>query len=108
MRSWFAAHWTPDDLPGLRRVAQLYDLCERYADDPFIETETRKGDVVYIPRPHPAAELRQMMDNYGITPKGQQDRRWVRPKADAKPGTRSGAKAAKADAPYGHLRVVGQ
>jgi hypothetical protein len=25
------------------------------------------------------AELRQLMDSYGITPKGQQDRRWLRP-----------------------------
>ena len=26
-----------------------------------------------------ATELRLQMDNYGITPKGQQDRRWARP-----------------------------
>jgi hypothetical protein len=29
MRAWFAAHWTPDDLPGLRKVIQLYDATER-------------------------------------------------------------------------------
>lgn len=63
MRAWFAAHWTPDDLPGLRKVVQLYDATER-------------GEL------HRSAELRMSMDNYGITPKGQQDRRWTRPKPD--------------------------
>ena len=53
MRAWFAAHWTPDDLPGLRKVVQLYDATER-------------GEL------HRSAELRMSMDNYGITPKGQQ------------------------------------
>jgi hypothetical protein len=66
MRAWFASHWTPDDLPGLRKVIQLYDATER-------------GDL------HRSAELRMSMDNYGITPKGQQDRRWTRPKADELP-----------------------
>jgi large subunit ribosomal protein L6 len=28
-RAWFAAHWTPDDLPGLRQVVRLYDQVER-------------------------------------------------------------------------------
>jgi hypothetical protein len=61
MGAWFAAHWTPDDLPGLRTVVRLYDQVER-------------GEFVR------AGELRQQMDNYGITPKGQQDRRWRAPK----------------------------
>ncbi len=63
MRSWFAAHWTPDDLPGLRKVINLYDATER-------------GELIR------SAELRMSMDGYGITPKGQQDRRWTRPKPD--------------------------
>jgi hypothetical protein len=58
--SWFAAHWTPDDLPGLRQVIRVYDQVER-------------GEF------QRANELRLQMDTYGITPKGQQDRRWVRP-----------------------------
>lgn len=63
MRAWFAAHWSPDDLPGLRKVVQLYDATER-------------GEL------HRSAELRMSMDNYGITPKGQQDRHWARPKPE--------------------------
>ena len=66
MRAWFAAHWSPDDLPGLRKVVQLYDATER-------------GELSR------AAELRMSMDNYGITPKGQQDRRWARPKPEDVP-----------------------
>jgi hypothetical protein len=60
MRSWFAAFWTPEDIPGLRVVILLYDQVQR-------------GDH------HRASELRLQMDTYGITPKGQQDRRWKPP-----------------------------
>lgn len=60
MGAWFAAHWTPDDVPGLRQVIRLYDQLER-------------GEF------QRASELRLQMDTYGITPKGQQDRRWKRP-----------------------------
>lgn len=77
MRSWFAAHWTPDDLPGLEHAILLYDA-------------VRKGDYAR------ATELRQMMDSYGITIKGQQDRRWERPKVEPAP--------ADVDDPYAHLR----
>lgn len=80
MAAWFAAHWTPSDLPGLRKVIQLYDATER-------------GEL------HRSAELRMSMDNYGITPKGQQDRRWSPPKAEEP----------VAEAPagrYGHLKAV--
>lgn len=84
MGAWFAAHWTPDDVPGLRKVVQLYDATER-------------GEL------HRSAELRMSMDNYGITPKGQQDRRWTRPKQEDQPiGDRNTAAAN----PYDHLRVV--
>lgn len=60
MAAWFAAHWTPDDLPGLRTLVRIYDQVER-------------GEF------QRANELRLQMDTYGITPKGQQDRRWARP-----------------------------
>lgn len=60
MGAWFASFWSPEDLPGLRQVIRLYDQVER-------------GEF------QRAAELRLQMDTYGITPKGQQDRRWKRP-----------------------------
>jgi len=60
MGAWFASHWTPDDLPGLRTLIRVYDQVER-------------GEF------QRAGELRLQMDTYGITPKGQQDRRWARP-----------------------------
>lgn len=60
MAAWFAAHWTPADLPGLRQVIRLYDQVER-------------GEF------QRSSELRLQMDTYGITPKGQQDRRWQQP-----------------------------
>ena len=64
MGAWFAAHWTPDDLPGLRTLIRIYDQVER-------------GEF------QRASELRLQMDNYGITPKGQQDRRWARPTGES-------------------------
>lgn len=64
--AWFAAHWTPEDIPGLRQIIRLYDQVER-------------GEF------QRAAELRLQMDTYGITPKGQQDRRWQRPKRESDP-----------------------
>lgn len=85
MGSWFAAHWTPDDVPGLRQIVRLYDQVER-------------GEF------QRSSELRLQMDTYGITPKGQQDRRWVKPKAEepkAKPAP-SGPSARD------RLRVVGE
>jgi hypothetical protein len=63
--AWFAAFWTEDDLPGLRQLVRIYDQVER-------------GEF------QRASELRLQMDTYGITPKGQQDRRWMRP-LDEKP-----------------------
>lgn len=86
MSSWIAAHWTETDLPGLRQVIRLYDQVER-------------GEFVR------ATELRLAMDTYGITPKGQQDRRWSPPKAEADPAAISDAPGGKL---YGHLRAVGE
>ena len=58
--SWVAAFWTPEDVPGLRMLARIYDSVER-------------GNYQRAP------ELRLWMDTYGLTPKGQQDRRWRPP-----------------------------
>jgi hypothetical protein len=44
-----------------------------------------------------------MMDNYGVTPKGQQDRRWTRPEPE-KPAAET--PAAETSGHYGHLRVA--
>ena len=84
MHSWFASHWTPDDLPGLETTILLYD-------------QVRRGEY------QRATELRLSMDTYGITPKGQQDRRWTPGKALERPATTT--KEPIAD-PYAHLRVV--
>ena len=83
MQSWVAAHWTPTDLPGLRQLVRLYDQVER-------------GEFVRM------TELRLLMDTYGITPKGQQDRRWAPPKAE----TTAVAPEVNAAGPYAGLRVV--
>ena len=89
-RSWWAAHWSPDDLPGLRIVIRLYDEVER-------------GEFTR------ATELRQMLDNYGITPKGQQDRHWQKPAADDEEGKPSRPQRRRdANDPYAHLRVVNE
>lgn len=113
--SWFAANWMPSDLPGLRIVIGLYEQCESYRDDPYTERTTRGGDSMFVLKPNPVTELRQLMDNYGITPKGQQDRRWVRdttaPEAPARSKPRAGKPAAgkpaqETAAPYRHLSVV--
>jgi hypothetical protein len=63
MGAWVAAHWTPVDLPGLRQLIRVYDQVER-------------GEF------QRSGELRLEMDTYGITPKGQQDRRWAKPVED--------------------------
>jgi len=63
MGAWFAANWRPEDLPGLRQLIRLYDQVER--------NEFQR-----------CGELRLGMDTYGITPKGQQDRRWAPPQVE--------------------------
>lgn len=102
MRSWFASHWTPDDLPGLQHVASLHSQVRAAFHEPFIESDGPRGEPVLVRRPCPATELRQMLDNYGITPKGQQDRRWTRPEAAAE----APATAKAAPSRYAHLRVA--
>ena len=88
LRAWFAAHWTPDDLPGLRQLVRVYDQVER-------------GEFTRM------AELRLGMDTYGITPKGQQDRRWVRPKKESEPSQPQPRRVAAVDH-YAHLKVVNE
>jgi hypothetical protein len=82
MGAWFASHWTPDDIPGLRQLIRLYDQVERGEFQ-------RHG------------ELRIAMDTYGITPKGQQDRRWQPPVAKEPAEGRSPAASR-----YSHLRLA--
>jgi hypothetical protein len=85
MGSWFASHWGPEDLPALRQLIRLYDQVERGEFQ-------RHG------------ELRIAMDTFGITPKGQQDRRWQPPKAEVKDGV--GLTVAEQPSRYGKLRAV--
>lgn len=63
MEAWYAAFWSPEDLPALRSMVRLYD-------------QTVRGEY----QRHP--ELRLNMDTWGITPKGQQDRRWLPPRKE--------------------------
>lgn len=85
MHSWFAAHWTPDDLPGLEVVITQYDAHRRNA----------------APKANDATAVVRLMDTYGITPAGQQARRWQAPKEQVE------IVSSKPQAgPYASLRVV--
>jgi len=79
----FAAHWTPSDLPALRQLTRLFDQVER--------GEWQR-----------AADLRLWLDGYGITPKGQQLRRWRAP--DASLG--NGVDKLRSRGAYSALRAV--
>ncbi len=79
MGSWFAAHWAPGDVPGLYVVIRLYNE-------------------VVLGRFQRSTELRLWMDTFGVTPKGQADRRWQRPEPTQP--------AKKATGAYDYLRVV--
>lgn len=106
MQAWFASHWTPNDLPGLRLVIQLHDQVQRAINDPFVESEGPKGGIVYVKRPNPITEFRQFADNYGLTPRGQQDRRWAAPMKAEQPGKPEADDAPAGSSRYGHLRAV--
>lgn len=87
---WYAAHWQPEDVPGLEIVIRLYDAVLR-------------GDRTR------AAELRLAMDGWGITPKGQQDRRWALPSTvepDVEPEAEGAEEPAERPDRYAHLKVV--
>lgn len=89
-RSWFAAHWTPDDVPGLLLVIRMYD-------DVLRGSQTKAAD---------RASLHAWMRSYGITPDGQQKLRWVKPKSDEVPSSQP-QRRESADH-YAHLRVVNE
>lgn len=84
MRAWFASHWTPADLPGLRLVIAQYDAVQRGG--------TKANDMTALLRG---------MDTYGITPSGQQARRWAAAETPAEP-----AQVVVGSGQYGHLRVA--
>jgi len=90
LNAWWAAHWSPDDVPALRQLIRLYDQVER-------------GEF------QRATELRLGMDTYGISPKGQQDRRWIRPeREEAAPSSSPRGKSRASADHYAHLRVVNE
>ena len=86
MQSWFAAYWMPEDLPNLRLIIKLWARAD-------------SGKATGSER----SELRQLMDSYGITRKGQQDRRWSAPEIP-NDTTAPGAPESR----YAHLQVVGE
>lgn len=63
MNAWWAAFYTPDDLPGLELLALLYDKVML--------------DLIDV------SKLMPLMDKYGITSKARQDLRWARDPAKA-------------------------
>jgi hypothetical protein len=89
--AWFATHWTPDDVPGLRLVIRMYDDVER-------GTQTKAAD---------RASLHAWMRSYGITPDGQQKLRWQRPTPAEVPSSQSQPSGAAADK-YAHLTILGE
>ena len=80
--AWFAAHWSAADLPSLRIVILVYDLVLRGNSERL-------------------SELRLWLDTFRISPKGQQDRRWLRP-SDTPPEVRPEISPDR----YAHLRAV--
>lgn len=85
MQAWFASHWTPADLPGLRLLITQFDAHQRNA----------------APKANDATAVVRLMDTYGITPAGQQARRWAPPEASETPAT-----GPVPESRYGHLRVA--
>lgn len=85
--AWYAAHWIPEDVHVLRRMILLFD---RAMNNDASAAEQ--------------SELRYLLETFGITPKGQQDRRWKRP--EQKAPDRPRRKAAGGENLYGHLRPV--
>lgn len=65
-KSWFAAHWGPEDLPLIRQTIRVFDQVER-------------GEFQRM------TELRLWCDTIGASKKGQQDRRWIPPKPEDMP-----------------------
>jgi hypothetical protein len=86
---WYASHWRPGDLPNLRLIIKLWARAD-------------SGKATGAER----SELRQLMDSYGITPKGQADRRWKPPATTAAQNGRAPVRASRATSPAAHLSVV--
>lgn len=89
MSAWFASNWTPADLPGLRVCIEWYDV--------VVRRDSKANDVTALMR---------LMDTYGITPAGQQSRRWQPPKAEDGEQPATGSAETKPTR-YEHLRVAG-
>lgn len=88
MGAWFASHWAAEDIHVLRQVVKLFDKIER--------NDASSAEMT---------QYRQLLDSYGITPKGQQDRRWTKPKGDEAPAVVPGDEPA-IDPRFAHLRAV--
>lgn len=84
--SWPSSFWTPGDLPGLWILVRMYDRAR--SDKPG--------------KAGAATEWRLLADNYGLTPKGQQDRRWLPPLEAEQQTTPARTRPSN----YQHLRVV--
>lgn len=82
--AWWAANWSPQDLPGLLVTIRAFDQLQR---------ETPKANDI--------TALVRLMDTYGITPAGRQARRWEEPKELAKQ-----PEAETTPSRYAHLRTV--
>lgn len=103
--SWMASFWQVDDLPTLRRLAKLYDECERLESGEWMSAiADTTGGTGRITRPAiPYGELRQLMDRFGLSPAARQKLRWLPPdgQAEATP-----AATATESRRYGHLTAV--
>lgn len=87
--SWFASHWTPDMLPGLRVVILAYD-------------DVIRGGVKAADR----TALHALMRAYGITPDGQAALRWQRPTEEEDKSSAPQPHAVPDQ--YAHLKVVNE
>jgi hypothetical protein len=61
--SWWAANWSPEDVPQLELAVRLYDLIVR-------------GSTNEMPR------FQSIADSLGITPKGRHALRWLPPSGE--------------------------
>lgn len=60
MRAWFAAHWSPEDLPGLCHVVRLYDEVER---GEFHRSTELRGVGFQVPPPSFVPSVRCDLDH---------------------------------------------
>lgn len=111
LESWEAAFWSADDLPALQRMIRLYDECERLQlgeladlvsiEDVEVTAKTTRVVLEFRQRPTPPhAELRQLMDRFGLNPLARQKLRWLPPLEGEQTA------AGKTKRRYGHLEAV--